>query len=153
MVLLPDTRQAVVVLINANSELPFNEVNAVMSRLPIGVVNLLRGQPAPQGPSLRRAYLPFNAASVLVVIALVVPAWWAARTRRAAWSVVLLLMAVALVVALQVMGMNAAILSAFAPDLALVVAVALALLCLPAALRAWAWVWRFFVGKKDVRQT
>ena len=52
-------------------------------------------------------------------------------------AVVLLLMAAATVVALQVTGLNAAILSAFAPDLALVVAVALALLCLPAAWRAW----------------
>jgi hypothetical protein len=32
MVLLPDTQQAVVLLINANSELPINEVNAVTRR-------------------------------------------------------------------------------------------------------------------------
>jgi CubicO group peptidase (beta-lactamase class C family) len=131
-----------VLLINANTELPFNEVNAVLSRLPIGVVNLLRGQPVPQGPSLRRAYLPFNVASALVVGALGGLAWWAARTRRARWAAVLLLMAVALVAALQWAGLNAAMLSAFAPDFALVVAAVIGLLCLPAAWHAGAWARR-----------
>ena len=148
MVLLPDTKQAVVVLINANTELPFNEVNAVMSRLPIGVVNLLRGQPPPQGPSLREAYLPFNAAAALALLGLVALARWVGRARRIAWSVVLLLVAIAIVVALQVMGLNARMLSAFAPDVALVVAVALVLLCLPAALRAGAWTRRFIAGSR-----
>jgi hypothetical protein len=55
MVLLPDTRQAVVVLINANTELPIGQVNVVISRLPIGIVNLLRRQAPPQGPSVCRA--------------------------------------------------------------------------------------------------
>lgn len=41
MLLLPDTKQAVVLLINANSELPFNDGDAVTSRLPLGVVNQL----------------------------------------------------------------------------------------------------------------
>ena len=86
MVLLPETKQAVVVLINANTELPFGEVNAVMSRLPIGVVNLLRGQPAPQGPSLRRAYLSFNVASALALVALAFMAWRASRARGGAWA-------------------------------------------------------------------
>ena len=134
--LLPDTQQAVVLLINANTELPFNEVNAVMSRLPIGVVNLLRGQPVPQGPSLRRAYFPFNAAAALVVIGLLALAWRAARARRARWSVGLLLIAIVMVLALHAIGLNAAILFAFAPDLALVLAAALALLCMPSALLA-----------------
>jgi CubicO group peptidase (beta-lactamase class C family) len=145
MVVLPDTKQAVVLLINANTELPFNEVNAVMSRLPIGVVNLLRGQPVPQGPSLRSAYLPLNAAAAAAVIGTALLAWWAARTRRAVSSVLMVLMAIAVGLALQVMGLNAAILSAFAPDFALVLAVMGALLCLPGALRAWAWARRWFV--------
>ena len=146
--LLPDTRQAVLVLINANTELPFNEVNAVMSRLPIGVVNLLRGQPPPQGPSLREAYLPFNAASALALLGLVALARSVGRARRIAWSVVLLLVAIAIVVALHVMGLNAQMLSAFAPDVALVMALALVLLCLPAALRAGAWTRRFIAGSR-----
>ncbi len=152
MVLLPDTKQAVVMLINANSELPFNQVNAVTSRLPIGVVNLLRGQPAPKGPSLREAYLPFNAASALVVVMLTASARWATRTRRATGWVVLLLVAIAMVAALRVMGISAAVLSASAPDLALVVVAAVALLCLPAALRAVAWARRSWRGTGDVRR-
>ncbi len=152
MVLLPDTKQAVVVLINANSELPLNEVNAVMSRLPIGVVNLLRGQPVPQGPSLRSAYLPINAASAFVLIALILSAWWAARTRRAVGSGVMLLTAIALLVTFHVMGLNAKLLSAFAPDFALVLAVATALLCVPAAWRAGAWARRSLGRNRGDRQ-
>ena len=83
MVLLPESKQAVVVLVNANSELPFGDVNAVMSRLPIGVVNLLRGQAAPQGPSLRAAYRPFNAIVTAVWVVLAALAWWAVRVRPA----------------------------------------------------------------------
>ncbi len=142
MVLLPDTQQAVVLLINANTELPFNEVNAVMSRLPIGVVNLLRGQPAPQGPSLRSAYLLVNAAAAFAVIAAALLVWWAARTRRAVWSILLVLMAIAAGLALQGMGLNATILSAFAPDFAVVLAALGILLCLPVVLRAGAWARR-----------
>lgn len=37
MVLLPETKQAVLVLINANAELPIGGVSAVLSRLPIGL--------------------------------------------------------------------------------------------------------------------
>ena len=70
---------------HTNTELPFNEVNAVMSRLPIGVVNLLRGQPVPRGPSLREAYRPFNAVAALAVMGMTLLAWWATRTRRALW--------------------------------------------------------------------
>lgn len=139
MVLLPDTQQAVVLLINANTELPFNEVNAVMSRLPIGVVNLLRGQPAPQGPSLRSAYLLVNTAAAFTVIAAALLVWWAARTRRAVWSILLVLIAIAAGLALQVMGLNATILWASAPDFAVVLAALGILLCLPVVLRAGAW--------------
>lgn len=148
MVLLPSTRQAVVVVINANSELPFNGVDAVTSRLPLGVVNLLRGQPPPQGASLRQAYLPFNAACAAVLTVLVALAGWVRRERRRAWSLLLLLVAMAIVVVLQVKGLNASMLSAFAPDVALVIAAALVLLCLPAAGRAGAWVRRFAAGRR-----
>jgi CubicO group peptidase (beta-lactamase class C family) len=142
VVLLPDTRQAVVLLINANTELPFNQVNATISRLPMGVVNLLRGHPAPPGPSLRRAYLPLNVAAVLCVISIGAAAWWAARTRRAAWSVGMVLVALALGMGLRVMGLGATILAAFAPDFALLLAVMGAMLGLPAAWRALAWARR-----------
>ncbi len=142
MVLLPDTQQAVVVLINANSELPFGAVNAVISRLPIGVVNLLRGQPVPQGPSLRRAYLSFNVASALVLVALAFMAWRASRARGGAWASGLALLAVAMIVALPLVGLSARILTAFAPDFALVLATALILLCQPVVLRCSLWLQR-----------
>jgi hypothetical protein len=125
----------------------------VTSRLPIGVVNLLRGQPPPQGPSLRQAYLPVTLACAL---ALAVPGalcTWAARTRRWAGPLVLLLTALALVVALRVWDLSATMLWAFAPDIALVVAAALVLLCLPAALRAGAWARRSMVGQRNAVPT
>jgi CubicO group peptidase (beta-lactamase class C family) len=151
-VLLPDTRQAVVVLINANSELPINAVNAVMSRLPIGVVNLLRGQPVPQGPSLREAYRPLNAAAALAVIGMAGLAWWAARRRRAVWFMVMVLIAIAIAVTLLLMGLSPAILAAFAPDFALVLAAVIALLSLPATLCAGAWARRFFIRGSGIGQ-
>jgi CubicO group peptidase (beta-lactamase class C family) len=135
MVLLPETRQAVVVLINANSELPFGDVNAVMSRLPIGVVNMLRGQPPPTGPSLREAYGRFNAAVALSVVAAGVAAWRAVRARRSLWVWALVVLAGALLFALQLAGLDPAMLAAFAPDLALALALLGALLCVPVALR------------------
>ncbi len=150
MVLLPDTQQAVAILINANTGLPCNDVNAVMSRLPIGVVNLLRGQPVPAGPSLRSAYLRFNAESAMVVIGLAALAWCASRTRRDRWSVLMLLMALVMVVALPLMGLGAAILLAFAPDLALVLAAVVALLCVPMLVRAWARIRRSLFRRSGV---
>jgi CubicO group peptidase (beta-lactamase class C family) len=42
MVLLPETNQAVVVLINAGSQFEIAGANEVMSRIPIGLVNILR---------------------------------------------------------------------------------------------------------------
>jgi CubicO group peptidase (beta-lactamase class C family) len=140
MVLLPDTKQAVVILINANCELPFGQVNAVMSRLPIGVVNLLRGQQVPQGPSLRSAYLPLNLAAGIVLLASAALAWWASRTRRIGWALLMGLTVIVALVALQVTGLSPAMLAAFAPDLALVLALLCVFLLLPATIRAAAWL-------------
>lgn len=151
MVLLPQSKQAVVVLINANTGLPVKDVNAVMSRLPIGVVNLLRGQPAPQGTSLRSAYLPFNAAAALAVIVLAAAAWWAQRARHRVGWVALLVLAAALAVVWRIAGPSPTLLAAFAPDLAVVLATALGLLCLPALARATAWARRAAAGKGTVR--
>jgi CubicO group peptidase (beta-lactamase class C family) len=133
MVLLPDTKQAVAVLINANTELPINQVNAVMSRLPIGVVNLLRGQSPPQGPSLRSAYLPFNGICALALTMLAAIAWCAARARKAWTAVLMALAAAALVGALYANGLSPTMLAAFAPDLAIVLAAVAVALCLPLA--------------------
>jgi Na+/glutamate symporter len=55
------------------------------------------------------------------------------------WAIAMVLLALALAVALQFIGLGPAVLSEFAPDLALVLAAAGVLLCLPAALRTWRW--------------
>jgi len=110
----------------------------VISRLPIDVVNLLHGQPEPQGQSLRQVHLAFTAAAALVAMGLLVLTWRAVRTRRVRLCTGLLAIAIA-TVALQAMSFSAAVLFAFARDLALVMAVALARLCLPSALITGAW--------------
>lgn len=107
--------------------------HAVMSRLPIGVVNLLRGHAAPQGPSLREAYRPLNAAAAVALVALAALAWWARRARAAWPSVSLAVVAAALLALLYATGLRPALLAAFAPDLSVVPAATAALLCWPLA--------------------
>ena len=140
MVLLPETRQAVVVLINANSELPLGELNAVMSRLPIGVVNLLRGQAPPQGTSLRVATAKFSAVIVLALAVIALMAWRAARARRAWGGVAMALAAVALAGATFAAGLAPSLLWAFAPELALALGAAVLMLGGPL-------VWRVVVHR------
>lgn len=141
MVLLPETKQAVVVLINANTELPVGGVSAVMSRLPIGVVNLLRGQVPPQGPSLRAAYGGFVAIVVVVLAVLAWLAWRAARARRAWGSATMALAAVALPAAAVGAGFGASLLWVFAPELAIVLALMVVALAAPL-------VWRVARGRR-----
>ncbi len=131
MVLMPQSKQAVLVLINANTELPLGNVNAVMSRLPIGVVNLLRGQAPPQGPSLRAAYGRFVAVAVMVLAAVALLAWRSARAKRAWGGAVLALVAATLVVASVAAGLGPALLWVFAPELAIVLALLVTLLIVP----------------------
>jgi CubicO group peptidase (beta-lactamase class C family) len=140
MVLLPETKQAVVVLINANSELPVGGLNAVISRLPIGVVNLLRGQEPPQGASLRVATAKFIGVAALVLAVVALLAWWALRARRAWGGVAMAVVALALVVAALAAGLGPSLLWAFAPELALVLVAVLLLLC-------WPLVWRFVLQR------
>jgi CubicO group peptidase (beta-lactamase class C family) len=141
MVLMPETKQAVVVLVNANNELPVGGINAALSRLPIGVVNLLRGQPPPAGPGLRSAYLVFDAVIVLLALSLGALAVWAARRqRRAIWPALLLLAAVSLALLPELAGVSASMLWQFAPDLLLAAASFAALLAAPACLFAWRWL-------------
>jgi CubicO group peptidase (beta-lactamase class C family) len=68
MVLLPDTDQAAVVLINAGSQFEIAGANGVMSRIPIGVVNILRGEDPPGGLSIAQFFVVFDTA-VLVILA------------------------------------------------------------------------------------
>jgi len=63
-------------------------------------------------------------------------AWWAARARRSVWALLLLALAAAMILGLQLMGLGPHKLSAFAPDLALTLAAVGLCFCLPAALRA-----------------
>jgi CubicO group peptidase (beta-lactamase class C family) len=136
MVLLPESRQAVVLLINANTELPFGDAHEVMSRLPIGVVNLLRGVPAPTGPSLRKAYRGFNAAAAGALVAAGVAAAGATRSRRNLWAALLASLAACLLGALFFLDLSPKLLAAMAPDVALALAALGGLLCLPLAFRS-----------------
>jgi CubicO group peptidase (beta-lactamase class C family) len=136
MVLMPETQQAVVLLINANNELPVGNINAALSRLPIGVVNLMRGQPPPTGPSILSAYLVFDAVIVLLAAALVALAWWAARPhRRAIWPALMLLVAAGLALLPRSVGLSASMLWQFAPDLMLAAGLFIALLAAPAVVQ------------------
>lgn len=138
MVLMPQTKQAVVLLINANNELPLGNFNAALSRLPIGVVNLLRGQPPPTGPSIRGAYLVFDAVIVVIALMLAALASWAVkRHRRAIWPALLLIVAIGLALLPRFAGLSAPMLWQFAPDLLLAVGLFIVLLAVPALVWAW----------------
>ena len=69
MVLLPETNEAVVLFVNAGSQAEFAGGNSVMSRMPIGTVNLLRGEDAAGGTSTSQFYAIFNVV-VLAVVAI-----------------------------------------------------------------------------------
>jgi CubicO group peptidase (beta-lactamase class C family) len=60
MVLLPDTQQGVVVLLNSGSQFELGGANAAWSRIPQGVVNLLRGEEPPTGTSATRFFVVFD---------------------------------------------------------------------------------------------
>jgi CubicO group peptidase (beta-lactamase class C family) len=79
MVLLPETNQAVVVLINAGSQFEIAGANEVMSRIPIGIVNILRGEAPPSGISITRFFILFNA---VVLLVLAVQIWSLVRVAR-----------------------------------------------------------------------
>jgi CubicO group peptidase (beta-lactamase class C family) len=81
MVLLPDSDQAVVVLINAGNQFEIGGANSAWSRIPQGVVNLLRDADPPTGVSTTRFFIIFD---TLVALAIVAQAWTLARiaTRR-----------------------------------------------------------------------
>lgn len=84
IVLLPETDQAVVVLVNASSQMPFAGANEVFARLPVGVVNLLRAEEPPTGLGLSRFYLIFDAV-VLGVVAIQAWSMYLVARRRLTW--------------------------------------------------------------------
>ena len=75
MVLLPESNQGIVVLINIGSQMALSGGNSVLSRLPQGIVNLLRNQAPPRGISVTRFYTLFDV-SAAVALALLI---WALR--------------------------------------------------------------------------
>ncbi len=79
MVLLPESSQGVVVLSNIGSQMAIARGNSVLSRLPQGIVNILRDAPPPTGISVTRFYLMFDVAAVIVLAAL---AWYLVRLPR-----------------------------------------------------------------------
>ena len=136
MVLMPETRQAVVVLINANSELPLFGAGDTFSRLPIGVVNLLRGQPAPTGTTVADAYLRLNTVLALIGAVVVGVSWLIAR-RAWRWAAIgwgALAVVLALSLSFTVFGWRG--FAHFMPDLMAWLATMLAVMLIPAAL-AW----------------
>ena len=72
MVLLPESDQAVVVLINAGNQFEIGGANSAWSRIPQGVVNMLRDTDPPTGISTARFFIVFD---TLVALAVVSQAW------------------------------------------------------------------------------
>jgi CubicO group peptidase (beta-lactamase class C family) len=79
MVLLPESNQGVVVLTNIGSQMAIAGGNSALSRLPQGIVNILRELPPPAGISVTRFYVLFDVAAVAVLAAL---AWYLVRLPR-----------------------------------------------------------------------
>jgi hypothetical protein len=67
MVLQPEQSRGVVVMINAGSQLELANANEVMSRIPLGVVNIAGGAQPPTGTSMTTFYAFFNAAAVIII--------------------------------------------------------------------------------------
>ncbi len=78
-VLLPDTDQAVVVLMNTGNQFEFAGANGAWSRIPQGVVNLLRDADPPTGISATRFFIVYG---TLVSLAVVSQAWTLIRVVR-----------------------------------------------------------------------
>ncbi|MEZ5406846.1 MAG: serine hydrolase domain-containing protein [Acidimicrobiales bacterium] len=145
MVLLPDTDQAVVVMINAGNQFEIGGANAAWSRIPLGVVNLLRDSDPPTGTSTARFFIAFDTLAAAVVT---VQLWSLARlmTRPATHSIAMTvaLLSRELVAAPLVLlgyptitgGLRWRAAFAFVPDLSLTVAVVAGLALLTGLLRA-----------------
>ncbi len=76
MVLLPNTDQAVIVMVNQGNQFDIGGASATWSRIPQGIVNLLRGTDPPAGTSTARFFIVFD---TLVALAVVAQAWTLAR--------------------------------------------------------------------------
>ncbi len=81
MALLPETGEAVVVMMNASSQLEVAGANAFTSRIPIGIVNMLRSESPPSGIGLTQFYVSFD---LLLVAILALQSWSLVRLARGA---------------------------------------------------------------------
>ena len=147
MVLLPDTDQAIVVMINAGNQFEIGGANSAWSRIPQGVVNLLRDVDPPTGTSTGRFFIIFDTVVAIVIVAQV---WTIARlitrprsamtptVRRAAPLLGELIAAPLVMLAYPAitggLGWRAAF--AFVPDLSLTVATITGLAVLSGVIRA-----------------
>ena len=87
IVLLPQTDQGVTVLINAGNQFEIGDANAAWSRIPQGVVNILRDQPPPTGMSTSRFFIIFNTLAAIAITLQITTLIGLARTpnRPARW--------------------------------------------------------------------
>jgi CubicO group peptidase (beta-lactamase class C family) len=83
MVLLPQTDQGVTVLINAGNQFEIGRANAAWSRIPQGVVNILRDQPPPTGMSTSRFFIIFNTLAAIAITLQITTLIGLARTQPA----------------------------------------------------------------------
>ncbi len=79
MVLLPDTEQAIVVMLNAGNQFEIGGANAAWSHIPQGVVNILRDTDPPTGIGTARFFIVFD---TLVALAVIAQAWTLVRVAQ-----------------------------------------------------------------------
>jgi CubicO group peptidase (beta-lactamase class C family) len=72
MVLLPDTDEAVVVLLNEGNQFEIGGANAAWSRIPQGIVNLLRDEAPPTGTGSARFFIVFTTLAAAIVAAQII---------------------------------------------------------------------------------
>jgi CubicO group peptidase (beta-lactamase class C family) len=131
-VLLPESDQAVVVLLNSGSQLEVGGANAGWSRIPLGVVDILRDEPPPTGVSSVRFGIVFATLVLVVVLVQVRSLVRTVRRRRPARGRVRRLVLAALQVGLGVLvlvaypavtgGLGWGAAFSFVPDLSIAVA-------------------------------
>ncbi len=156
IVVLPDTEQAVVILMNAGNQFEIAGANAAWSRIPQGVVDLLRESDAPTGMGSARFFIVFD---TLIAMAVVAQAWTLIRIAGAAspmgrptigrvapllWEVVLAPLGLLVYPALTG-GFGWGVAFSFVPDLTLAVAAVCGLAVLTGLIRAFRLV--RFVGQ------
>lgn len=141
MVVRPEGHEGVIVLINANSELPLFDANATFSRIPIGIVNLLSNQAPPSGSSVQAAYVKVGLVLAVATVVLGGSCVVALRRRHAWPTVALALLALVVALAVSIRGSGWLGWFSFAPDLA--AWLVLMLLVPPAAV-----VWRYIKASR-----